>query len=210
MRYPAKELKAEAYKAYSKDAFNDEERGVAYFAHGYRYAGKTGEADDILCALIDTTRYIETSLPGVDKIIITADDGSDKEIKMFPIDWFWIVDFDLINWYGMGNERSSGENRALCLKSFMICGRTTGAEQAATKRSTQSPVPKTGFRLKIAVLIIFLRQILSRRALMRKWFIRNIHTFIVSPNLNGLQCQRIGQSLTLNCVIICFTNANPH
>jgi hypothetical protein len=70
MRYPAKELKAEAYKAYSKDAFNDEERGVAYFAHGYRYAGKTGEADDILCALIDTTRYIETSLPGVDKIII--------------------------------------------------------------------------------------------------------------------------------------------
>lgn len=210
MRYPAKELKAEAYKAYSKDAFNDEERGVAYFAHGYRYAGKTGEADDILCALIDTTRYIETSLPGVDKIIITADDGSDKEIKMFPIDWFWIVDFDLINWYGMGNERSSGENRAPVSEEFYDMWENYRSRASSHKKKHPKPSAKDGIQIENCGADYFLRQILSRRALMRKWFIRNIHTFIVSPNLNGLQCQRIGQSLTLNCVIICFTNANPH
>ena len=51
MRYPAKELKAEAYKAYSKDAFSDEERGVAYYLHNYRYkltAGEVDKFDDIL------------------------------------------------------------------------------------------------------------------------------------------------------------------
>lgn len=148
MRYPAKELKAEAYKAYSKDAFNDEERGVAYFAHGYRYAGKTGEADDILCALIDTTRYIETSLPEVDKIIITADDGSDKEIKMFPIDWFWIVDFDLINWYGMGNERSSGENRAPVSEEFYDMWENYRSRASSHKKKHPKPSAKDGIQIE--------------------------------------------------------------
>lgn len=148
MRYPAKELKTEAYKAYSKDAFNDEERGVAYFAHGYRYAGKTGEADDILCALIDTTRYIETSLPGVDKIIITADDGSDKEIKMFPIDWFWIVDFDLINWYGMGNERSSGENRAPVSEEFYDMWENYRSRASSHKKKHPKPSAKDGIQIE--------------------------------------------------------------
>ena len=32
MKYTAKGLETEPYKAYSRDAFNDEEKGVAYFA----------------------------------------------------------------------------------------------------------------------------------------------------------------------------------
>ena len=36
MKYTAKGLETEPYKAYSRDAFNDEEKGVAYFAHGYQ------------------------------------------------------------------------------------------------------------------------------------------------------------------------------
>lgn len=34
MKYQAKNLKAEAYIAYSKDAFNDEKQGLAYFGMG--------------------------------------------------------------------------------------------------------------------------------------------------------------------------------
>ena len=139
MKYTAKGLETEPYKAYSRDAFNDEEKGVAYFAHGYRYAGKTGEADDILRALIDTTRYIETSLPGVDKIIITADDGSDKEIKMLPNDWFWIVDFDLINWYGMGNERSSGEIRVPVSEEFYDMWENYQSRASSHKKKCPKP-----------------------------------------------------------------------
>lgn len=148
MKYTAKGLETEPYKAYSRDAFNDEEKGVAYFAHGYRCAGKTGEVDNILRALIDTTRYIETSLPGVDKIIITADDGSDKEIKMFPIDWFWIVDFDLINWYGMGNERSSGENRAPVSEEFYDMWENYRSRASSHKKKHPKPSAKDGIQIE--------------------------------------------------------------
>lgn len=148
MKYTAKGLETEPYKAYSRDAFNDEENGVAYFAHGYRYAGKTGEADDILPALIDTTRYIETSLPGVDKIIITADDGSDKEIKMLPNDWFWIVDFDLINLYGMGNERSSSEIRVPVSEEFYDMWENYRSRASSHKKKHPKPSAKDGIQIE--------------------------------------------------------------
>lgn len=112
MRYPAKELKAEAYKAYSKDAFNDEERGVAYYLHNYRYkltAGEIDKFDDIQCVPIDTMHYIDTALPGNDIIILTAADNSDKKIPMSLVDWFWTIDRNLIEWYNVGNKQSSGE-----------------------------------------------------------------------------------------------------
>lgn len=112
MRYPAKELKAEAYKAYSKDAFNDEERGVAYYLHNCRYkltAGEIDKFDDIQCVPIDAMHYIDTALPGNDIIILTAADNSDKKIPMSLVDWFWTIDRNLIEWYNVGNKQSSGE-----------------------------------------------------------------------------------------------------
>lgn len=113
MKYQAKNLKAEAYIAYSKDAFNDEKQGLAYFWNGDRLkpaAGNKDQFDEILCAPIDAAHYIETALPKIDEIILAADGDSDERISM-PMalnDWL-SVDLDLIDWYNICEESSSGE-----------------------------------------------------------------------------------------------------
>ncbi len=113
MKYQAKNLKAEAYIAYSKDAFNDEKQGLAYFWNGDRLkpaAGNKDQFDEILYAPIDAAHYIETALPKIDEIILAADGDSDERISM-PMalnDWLG-VDLDLIDWYNICEESSSGE-----------------------------------------------------------------------------------------------------
>lgn len=85
MKYPAAELKAEAYIAYSKDAFNDEEQGLVYFQGSQRIkptAGSRNQFDEILYAPIDTWHYTETALPEIDKIIFVKDNDSGERVSI--------------------------------------------------------------------------------------------------------------------------------
>lgn len=112
MKYPAAELKADAYIAYSKDAFNDEEQRLVYFWDGRRVnptAGRINPFDKTLYAPIDTPHYTDTALPSADKTIFTLDDGSDKEVQMTRYDWVWHVDCDLLRYYDVKNSSFSGE-----------------------------------------------------------------------------------------------------
>ena len=112
MKYPAAELKAEAYISYSKDAFNDENQGLVHFLNGRRVnptAGRINPFDEILYAPIDTPHYIDTALPSADKTIFTLDDGSDKEVQISRYDWDWHVDRDLLTYYDVKNSSFSGE-----------------------------------------------------------------------------------------------------
>ena len=113
MKYPAAELKAEAYIAYSKDAFNDEEQGLVHFLGGRRVnptAGRINPFDEILSAPIDIPHYTKTALPEIDKIVPVADDGSGKSVsRLMSLDNCLDVDHGLDAWLKSGTEYFPGE-----------------------------------------------------------------------------------------------------
>lgn len=148
MKYTAKGLETEPYKAYSRDAFNDEERGVAYYLHNYRYkltAGEIDKFDDIQCVPIDAMHYIDTALPGNDIISLTAADNSDKKIPMSLVDWYWTIDCNLTEWYNVGNKQSSGEYKVSVPSRLYEKWANYQRRPNSYKRSTPSPAPKMGF-----------------------------------------------------------------
>lgn len=113
MKYPAAELKADAYIAYSKDAFNDENQGLAYFLQdGKRVKPTVGNKDrfgQMLHTPIDTLHYIETALPSIDKAFYILDDGSGKEIQMSLITWYVNVDCSILHYYSACDSPSPSE-----------------------------------------------------------------------------------------------------